>query len=300
MGRTMGGYIPTDQEFVTELCNARDCCCDGWERAAAAWRGYWKTEYGSIVTLGYGEYLQGKNLPEITEVAMRSTTVWRDWGGARWPSILDEVKASPSECQRIITIAVDRYRGAARKLLGGIAFDHADEGKFNYLSSAELLDGDDIPSIRTGMNYNGETFNIQSVYQFFEDSLTERELVVKVIVLQVLQKMIDNALRKDQPQPTTQAADQQRAELVDCPADIQKKRRADLFIFFDECLRLANSDEKGFYQKGIPHRPKKGEKSQRDYLIPLCKKYHNTENIDGLLETFERKFRAYKADKLSG
>lgn len=118
-------------------------------------------------------------------------------------------------------------------------------------------------------------------------------------LLNELKDGLHEAFRQDQQQTST-AADQQGAEPVDCPADIQKKRRADLFIFFDECLRLANSDEKGFYQKGIPHRPKKGEKSQRDYLIPLCKKYHNTENIDGLLETFERKFRAYKADKLSG
>ncbi|NMW21351.1 MAG: hypothetical protein HKK67_06915 [Chlorobiaceae bacterium] len=97
--------------------------------------------------------------------------------------------------------------------------------------------------------------------------------------------------------PYHTGTDQQGAEQAEGAPDIQKKRRADLFNFFDECLRLANSDEKGFYQKGSPHRPKKGEESQRDYLIPLCKKYHNTENIDGLLETFERKFRAYKADK---
>jgi len=241
MGRTMGRYIPTDQELVTELCNARDCCCDGWERAAAAWRGDRKTEYGSIATLGYGEYLQGKNLPEIQEVAMRSTTVWRDWGGARWPSILDEVKASPSECQHIITIAVDRYIGAARKLLGGIAFAHADEGKFNYLSSDELLDGDDIPSIRTGMNYNGETFNILSVYQFFEDSLTERELVVKVIVLQVLKKLIDNALRKDQPQPTTLAEDRQGAELVEAGKAKSNTAKAVVYLFFEKYINDSNS-----------------------------------------------------------
>ena len=97
--------------------------------------------------------------------------------------------------------------------------------------------------------------------------------------------------------PYHTGTDQQGAEQAEGAPDIQKKRRADLFNFFDECLRLANSDEKGFYQKGSPHRPKKGEESQRDYLIPLCKKYHNTENIDGLLETFERKFRAYKAGK---
>ena len=82
--------------------------------------------------------------------------------------------------------------------------------------------------------------------------------------------------------------------------EVQVKKKNDKSAFFDHCFDLADDDDKCFYQSLKSGRPKKGEKSQRDYLIPLCRKYHNKENIEGFLDTFERWFRAYKADKKSG
>jgi len=108
-----------------------------------------------------------------------------------------------------------------------------------------------------------------------------------------------NSLNGDEQQTST-AADQHGTETVEGASVEQVKRRSAMFTFFDECFDSANDEEKGFYQKGNPGRPKKDERSQRDYLIPLCKKYHSTENIKGVLDTFERCFRDYKTDKKSG
>jgi len=201
----MEEIVLTELKLVEELCNARDCGGEGWERAAEAWQHDKRfiTEYGKLVTSEYGEYLKGKNLDEIPEGVMRSTTVWRDLGGA-WPFILDEIRTSPREYQKIIIIAIDRYRVAARKLLTGITTDRhrvalrellrrifidvdsaepitgdrvqtikqlvgnvrANEQRFIRLKGSELLGVDDIPAIQTGINPDGKTFNILSVYNF--------------------------------------------------------------------------------------------------------------------------------------
>jgi hypothetical protein len=96
----------------------------------------------------------------------------------------------------------------------------------------------------------------------------------------------------DQPQHNTETA-------ADQPSITHN--RSKMLLFFDECFEIASEEEKAFHlEKGEPHRPKAGSISQRDYLRKLFKKYHRQEPTQTLLETFERQFRSYKADKLSG
>jgi len=194
-------YVPTEQELVMELCNARGC---NW-RLASMMSGVDASWNGNAVG-PYWPFMRGMdNFPEIPLFHMLTPNEWREKPLA---FILRQIRSSPTVYRNIVVYSVDRYRIAARKRLTGIAqgkwidADELDksapmkrqalEERYFRLLNAESLHRSDIAT-----DFDAE----QECYRFHPDTvehiaplLTTADLIRKVLALQTLQQLLDEAV----------------------------------------------------------------------------------------------------------
>lgn len=185
-----GKYEASDEEFVRELCNARDC---NWEVISSNLS--FELRHGITQHSPYADFILSvnKNLPEIPFHYMFASVEWRN---TSLLFIEDQIGKSPDEQRNILIAAIERYRIAARKKLIDIfqrnwllrkvdseQYHHIENRYHRFIDESVPLNSDDVPQDEAPDNL--------SVYNFLGKHVTETELVKKVLILQELKEQLE-------------------------------------------------------------------------------------------------------------
>ena len=238
----MNQYKPTEQELITELCNARAC---NWEQTATLRQSHNNTPLRKKDHGKYFSFLtEMRNFPDIPVTYMLTPAEWRE---KQYAFIITQIRTSPEQYQNFLKHTVERYRIAARKRLIDIAewkLLHCAQNDEEHqilqkqkerFRDAATLENTDIPDSITQYSPQGknskqvDAYLDQPAYNFLGKQISEAQLVKKVIITQELQKLLDTETQQ-QPQPTLKPKQTKTQEPIgQQTADICKTYNLDTF-----------------------------------------------------------------------